>query len=75
MDVYEMFTLALGGFNFLFIRFLDHCEKERKRHELALEKLQMVRDKWDKEQMKRIEKRQAQKAYIEEELMPIAWDP
>ena len=33
-------ALAFSGTNFLFSRLTDHGEKERKRHDLALEKLQ-----------------------------------
>ena len=45
-------TLAFSGTNFIFNRFTDHGEKERKRHDLALEKLQRARDKWNKDEMK-----------------------
>ena len=38
-------ALAFSGTNFVFSRFTDHCEEERKRHDLALEKLQRARDK------------------------------
>ena len=33
-------ALAFSGTNFVFSRLTDHGEKERKRHDLALEKLQ-----------------------------------
>ena len=48
-------ALAFSGTNFLFSRFTDHGEKERKRHDLALEKLQRARDEWNKAQMKRLD--------------------
>ena len=50
-----MNALAFSGTNFLFSRFTDHGEKERKRHDLALEKLQRARDEWNKAQMKRLD--------------------
>ena len=31
---------------------MDHGEKERKRHDLALEKLQRARTEWNKDRMK-----------------------
>ena len=37
-------TLAFSGANFVFSRLMDHGEEERKRHDLALEKLQRARD-------------------------------
>ena len=37
-------TLAFGGTNFVFSRLTDHGAKERKRHDLALEKPQRKRD-------------------------------
>ena len=33
----------------------DHGAKERKRHYLALEKLQKERDKWNEDRMKRLD--------------------
>ena len=48
-------ALAFSGNNFLFSRFTDHGEKERKRHDLALEKLRRARDEWNKDQMKRLD--------------------
>ena len=47
-------ALAFSGTNFVFSRFTDHGEEERKRHDLALEKLQKARDEWNKDQMKRL---------------------
>ena len=50
---------------------MDHGEKEHKRHDLALEKLQRARDEWNKHRMKQLDfmnKRQREKneamAYI-----------
>ena len=45
-------ALAFGGTNFVFSRLMDHGEDERKRHGLALEKLQRARDQWNKDRMK-----------------------
>ena len=41
--------------NFVFRRFTDHGEEERKRHDLALEKLQRKRYEWTKDRMKRLD--------------------
>ena len=35
--------LSFSGTNFVFIRLTDHGQEERKRHDLALEKLQRAR--------------------------------
>ena len=48
-------ALAFSSTNFLFSRLTDHGEKERKRHNLALEKLQRARDEWSKDRMKRLD--------------------
>ena len=48
-------ALAFSGTNFVFCRLTDHGTEERKRHYLALEKLQMARDEWNKDQMKRLD--------------------
>ena len=48
-------ALALGGTNFVFNRFTDHGAEERKRHDLALEKLQRARDEWNEDRMKRLD--------------------
>ena len=45
-------ALAFSRTNFVFIKLqelTDHGEKELKRHDLALEKLQKARDKWNKD--------------------------
>ena len=48
-------ALAFSSTNFVFSRLTDHGEEERKRHNLALEKLQRARDKWNRDPMKRID--------------------
>ena len=45
-------ALAFSGTNFVFSRLTDHGDEERKRHDLAIEKLQRGRDKWNKDRMK-----------------------
>ena len=42
-------ALAFSGTNFVFSRLTDHGEEERKRHDLALEKLQKAKDEWNKD--------------------------
>ena len=46
---------AFSGTNFVFGRLTAHGEKERERHDLALERLQKARDEWNKDQMKRVD--------------------
>ena len=41
-------VLAFSGTNFVFSRLTDHDKEERKRRDLALEKLQRARDEWNK---------------------------
>ena len=48
-------VLAFSGTNFVFRRLTDHSEEERKRHDLALEKHQRARDKWNEDRMKRLD--------------------
>ena len=48
-------ALAFSGTNFFFSRLTDHGAEERKRHDLALEKLQKARDEWNRDRMKRLE--------------------
>ena len=48
-------ALAFSGTNFVFSQLTDHGEEERKRHDLALEKLQKARDKWNEDKMKRLD--------------------
>ena len=50
-----MNALAFSGTNFLLSRFTDHSEKDCKRYDLALEKLQRARDEWNKDRMKRLD--------------------
>ena len=47
-----MNALAFIGTNFFFSKLMDHGEKERKRHDLALEKVQRACDKWNEDIMK-----------------------
>ena len=47
-------ALAFSGTNFVFSRLTDHGEEERKRHDLALEKLHRVSDGWNEDRMKRL---------------------
>ena len=57
-DDEKLFTIggavenAFSGTNFVFNQLTDHGEEERKRHDLALEKLQRARDKWNEDRMK-----------------------
>ena len=46
---------AFGGANLAFSMLTDHGAKERKRHDLALEKIQRTRDKWNDDRMKRLD--------------------
>ena len=48
-------ALAFSGTIFVLSRLTDHGEEERKRHDLALEKLQRARDEWNKDRMKRLD--------------------
>ena len=50
-----MNPLAFSGANVLFSKRTDHGEKEQKRHDLALEKFQRARDKWNEDIMKRLD--------------------
>ena len=47
-------ALAFSGTNFVFSRLTDHGAEERKRRNLALEKLQRTRDEGDRDRMKRL---------------------
>ena len=47
-----MNALAFIGTNFFFSKLMDHGEKERKRHDLAVEKVQRACDKWNEDIMK-----------------------
>ena len=46
---------VFGGANLAFSMLTDHGAKERKRHDLAFEKLQRARDKWNEDRMKRLD--------------------
>ena len=48
-------ALVFSGSHFVFSRFTDHGAEERKRHDLALEKLQRARDEWNRDRMKRLD--------------------
>ena len=59
-------AVAFSGTNFVFSRLTDHGAEERKRQDLALEKLQRARNDWNKDQMKRLDfinKRQREKKF------------
>ena len=47
-------AMVFGGANLAFSMLTDHGAIERKRHDLALEKLQRARDKWNEDRMKRL---------------------
>ena len=62
---------AFSCTNFVFSRLTDHGSEERKRHDLALEKLQRVRGERNSDRMKRLyfinrrlRKKNETKAYI-----------
>ena len=48
-------ALAFSGTNFVFSRLIDNGAEERKRHDLAEEKFQRARDKWNEDRMKRFD--------------------
>ena len=48
-------ALAFSGTNFFFSRLTDHGAEERKRHDLALEKLQRTREEWNRDRTKRFD--------------------
>ena len=48
-------ALAFSGTNFVFSKPTDHGVEERKRHDLALEKLQRVKDEWNIDRIKRLD--------------------
>ena len=45
-------ALAFSGTNFVFSQLTDHGEEEQKRHDLALEKFQRAKKKWNEDRMK-----------------------
>ena len=64
-------ALAFSSTNFVFSRFTDHGAKERKRHNLALEKLEKTRDELNRDRIKcldlinkRLRERNEARAYI-----------
>ena len=48
-------ALVFYDTNFVFSRLTDHGGEERKRHDLALRKLQRARDEWNRHRMKPID--------------------
>ena len=48
-------ALAFSDTNFIFSRLTDYGEEECERHDLALERLQKARDKWNEDRMKRLD--------------------
>ena len=48
-------ALVFRDTNVIFSRLTGHAAKERKRHDLALEKLPRARNKWNKERTKRLD--------------------
>ena len=48
-------SLAFSGTNFVFSSLTDHGEEERKRHDLAPEKLQRARNEWNKDRTKQLD--------------------
>ena len=64
-------ALAFSGTNFVFNRLTDHGAEERKRHDLALKRLQKAKDEWDEDRIKqlnfinkRLREQNKAKAYI-----------
>ena len=50
-----MNSLRFSVTNFFSINFMNYVEKENKRHDLLLKNLQRVRDKWNKDRIKRLD--------------------
>ena len=48
-------ALAFSGTNFFFSRLTEYREEERKRHDLALKRLQRAKDEWNKDRIKRLD--------------------
>ena len=48
-------ALTCSSTNFDFSRLTDYGEEERKRHDLALERLQSAGDEWNKDRMKQLD--------------------
>ena len=47
-----LFTIGGQCISLVFSRFTDHGKEERRLHDLALEKLHRVRNKWNEDRMK-----------------------
>ena len=52
----KLVLTEIVGANFLLSRLMDHGEEERKRQDLALEKLQRARDEWNKRKAQKVKK-------------------
>lgn len=48
-------TLRFSVTNFFSINFMNYGEKENKRHDLLLKNLLRVKDKWNKDRIKRLD--------------------
>ena len=48
-------ALAFRGTNVIFSRLTDHGTEERKRNDLALEKIQRARDEWNRDRRKHLD--------------------
>ena len=48
-------ALAFSGTNLVFSRLTDHSAEERKRRDLAFEKLQRASGEWKRDRMKRLD--------------------
>ena len=48
-------ALVFSGTNYLFSNRSDHGAEERKRHDLAMEKLQKARDEWNQRRIERLD--------------------
>ena len=48
-------ALAFSGTSYIFSKFSDHGEAERKRHDIGLGDLQRDRDKWNQDRLKRLD--------------------
>ena len=48
-------AISFSATNYLFNKLSSHSDEERKRHDLAVEKLQKARDEWAKQRQKKID--------------------
>ena len=55
MMIFVISALTFSSTNFLFINLTDHVEKEYKRHDLVLKKLQSARGEWQNDSTKRLD--------------------